>query len=152
VLSGFDVDDTLQHAGSVLAFAERILARDTVPSAVSVVTLAAEDVLVEEGSLSTAIFVLRSGTMRAQISGAWEKPLVIARFLPGALIGEIAYYAGVPRTATLVAEGDCTLYRFEPGQLAADDLNLVGELHNLAAAHIARRLVRSTQLIKDAGI
>jgi CRP-like cAMP-binding protein len=73
-------------------------------------------------------------------------------FYPAHLFGEIAYYAGVARTATLVAEDDCTLYRFEPARLAMDDLNLVGELHNLAAAHIARRLVRSTQLIRDAGI
>ena len=151
-LACVDISDTLEEAGSMLAFAESVLAREVVPVAVTVVTLSTNDVLVAEGSTSTDLFILRSGVMRAEVIGPEGKPLVIARFLPGALIGEIAYYAAVPRTATLAADTDCTLYRFEPDRLAEDDLNLVGTLHNLVASHIARRLVRSTQLIKDAGI
>ncbi|MFK7836626.1 MAG: SulP family inorganic anion transporter [Sulfitobacter sp.] len=151
-LADVDVTDTLQEAGSMLAFAEGVLAREVVPAAVTVLTLERDDLLVEEGSTSKDIFILRSGVMRAEVEGPDGNPLVIARFQPGALIGEIAYYAAVPRTATLAADTTCTLYRFEPDRLADDDLNLSGELHNLVASHIARRLVRSTQLIKDAGI
>jgi CRP-like cAMP-binding protein len=68
----------------MLGFAERVLAREVVPKAVSVVTLKAEDVLVEEGSRSTDIFVLRSGVMRAEVNAVHDAHLVIARFLPGA--------------------------------------------------------------------
>ena len=145
-------DINVTEEGSLVAFAEGVLAQEVVPAAVTVKTLKPDDVLVEEGSHSTDIFILRSGVMRAEVIGSDGTPLVIARFQPGALIGEIAYYAAVPRTATLAADTVCTVYRFEPERLAEDDLNLVGTLHNLVASHIARRLVRSTQLIREAGI
>jgi SulP family sulfate permease len=137
---------------SVLSFAENAMARKTIPQAISWVNLEAGDVLVEEGSHCTDIFVLLAGSMRAEVSGTSSKPVVVARFLPGALIGELAYYASVPRTATLIAEGQCTLFKMEPDKLTSTDADLIGTLHALAASHIARRLIRANQLLRDTDI
>ena len=145
-------DEPSSQANTVLAFVERVMASDSVPLAISSLKLESGELLVEQGSVGTDIYVLREGSMRAEVCGIGTSPVVVARFLPGALIGELAYYASTDRTATLIADEPCSLFRLEPDKLTLEDADLIGELHGLAASHIARRLICANQLLRDAQI
>jgi len=60
--------------------------------------------LFSEGDVSDAIYFLMSGRCRAFKGGR-----SVGAIHPGEPIGEIGYFARVPRTATIMAERDCTL-------------------------------------------
>lgn len=74
----------------------------------------------------------------------------MASFLPGAIVGEIGFYAGSARTATVRAVTDCTICLIEQNQisaLAAANPTDVAEFHRALAALLARRLSRTTALV-----
>jgi sulfate permease, SulP family len=106
--------------------------------------------LVTEGGKSTPIFQLLSGQLRAEISGGDGGNLVVARFVPGALVGEIAYYAGVPRTAAVLADTDSEVLKIDLDRIpkSLDGRAAAADLHRLAAGYLARRLMRMTELFR----
>jgi SulP family sulfate permease len=91
------------------------------------------------------LFVLVSGRARAILRNGSGQERVVARFLPGTVIGEIALYSGARRSAEVEAETDCKLLRIDrasdvwsnsgPGEFSAD-------FHRLVAEAMARRLQR----------
>jgi SulP family sulfate permease len=107
-------------------------------------------VLVSEGSESTAIYQLLAGQLRAEIAGDDGRKLVVARFVPGALVGEIAYYASVPRTAEVLADTDSEVLKIDLDRIpnSLDGRAAAADLHRLAAGYLARRLMRMTELFR----
>ena len=78
--------------------------------------------------------------------------MTVARCLPGALVGEIGLYAGVPRTARVVAEEPSEFLRIDSAALARmarDHPAMLADFHRLIAAILARRLSRTTALLAD---
>ena len=67
------------------------------------------------------MFVLLSGAMRAEISRPGAGAAVVARFVPGAIIGEIAFYSAVPRTATVIADEESVLLKIDAESLGTPD-------------------------------
>lgn len=118
------------------------------------VTVKPGEVLLQQGAASTEMFVLLSGAMRAEISRAGAGPAVVARFVPGAIIGEIAFYSAVPRTATVIADQDSVLLRIDAESLGAPDpaLTPAAAVHQFAATSLSRRLRNVTLLLRDAEI
>ena len=81
--------------------------------------------------------------------------MTVARFLPGALVGEIGLYAGVPRTARVVAEEPSEVLRIDRPALermARDHPAVLADFHRLIASILARRLSRTTALLADSEI
>ena len=140
------------RAGGLAATLTAALDRGDAPDALSRVTLAPGEVLLAEGSNSDDAFILLSGNLRAEIATDEGERLRVARFQPGALIGEIAYFAGSPRTATILAETESELLCIVPGALAEAAPELADLFHRTAATHLARRLGRTTRLLREAGI
>ena len=106
---------------------------------------------IAEGAPSDDIFVLLEGRAEAlvQADGA---PLVVARFEPGALIGEMAFYQGTGRSASVVARGRARVIRIEAARLAqGGDLPeaAVIAFHRVAARLLSQRLDRATRLIRE---
>ncbi|MBW0159136.1 SulP family inorganic anion transporter [Sedimentimonas flavescens] len=120
----------------------------------SVVSLAPGETLFVQGAASNEVFRLVSGVLRAEATSGDGQPLLIARFLPGAIIGEIAYYADIPRTASMRADTKAVALRFDLDRIAdtPDGLRLANEFHREAARHLALRLNRMTLLLRQAGI
>ncbi|MCE5974936.1 STAS domain-containing protein [Sinirhodobacter sp. WL0062] len=120
----------------------------------TVVSLASGEALFLQGAASNEVFRLVSGTLRAEVATNDDGPLLVARFLPGAIIGEIAYYADIPRTASILADTAAVVLRFDLDRLegTSDGLRLAGEFHREAARHLALRLNRMTVLLQQAGI
>jgi SulP family sulfate permease len=78
---------------------------------------------------------------------------IVSRFLPGAIVGEIAYYAGVGRTATLTAEIASTVMRIDTSALTLMERNdpaAAAHFHRNLASVLAQRLLTTTRLLSDA--
>lgn len=108
--------------------------------------------IISQGDPSNEIFILLDGGAAAIVETANAMPLVVARFEPGALIGEIAYYQQSTRTATVVAEGAAKLMKIEPDRLiAGSDLpeTLVTAFHRISARHLSQRLAVATRLLRN---
>ncbi|MCA3573317.1 MAG: cyclic nucleotide-binding domain-containing protein, partial [Aestuariivirga sp.] len=118
------------------------------------VTLKQGEVLLAQGAASSEMFVLLSGAMHAEVSRPDGSTAIVARFVPGAIVGEIAFYSGVPRTATVIADDHAVLLRIDAATLRAPDgpATPAETVHEFAATSLARRLRTATLLLRDAEI
>ena len=73
--------------------------------------------LIREGEKSDAIFFVYSGRFRAYRSDA-EYP--IAEFGVGEIIGEIGFFGGTPRSATVIATRELVGYEVRLGSVSRD--------------------------------
>ncbi|PWJ19348.1 sulfate permease, SulP family [Jannaschia seohaensis] len=91
------------------------------------------------------LFVLISGRARATLRNGSDRSHVVARFLPGTVIGEIALYNGTPRSAEVEAETDCRLLRIDRQSILWSNSGsgaLSTDFHRLLAETLASRLQR----------
>ncbi|PRY22950.1 SulP family sulfate permease [Aliiruegeria haliotis] len=110
------------------------------------------DIVLRQNDCTNGIFVLLQGQVRATISMSGPNDLEVARFLPGSLIGEIASYGEVERTATVSSIGSSRLMRIDLAHIdEADALSpgFAADFHRLVARRLARRLRRTTLEVKQ---
>jgi SulP family sulfate permease len=115
--------------------------------------LAPGDTLMAQGARSDHLVFLVAGRCRASIEDRNGERRVVSRFLPGAMLGEIAYYAGVPRTASIVSETAATAVRIDADALARmerEDPAVAASFHRMLAVVLARRLMTTSRLLNDA--
>jgi sulfate permease, SulP family len=123
------------------------------PGLFPVKTVPAGAVLLRAGAPSEGMILIERGALQAELSVVGG-PLVVARFLPGAVVGEIGFYAGTPRTATVRAETDSTIRRIDAAtvaRLSAADPARAAALHRQIGAMLAGRLARTTRLLRQVG-
>ncbi|MGH2654053.1 MAG: cyclic nucleotide-binding domain-containing protein [Actinomycetota bacterium] len=107
------------------------------------VPLAEGTVLLHQDEPPGDIYVLAEGRLAVEISTPEGKRLRLRTLRPGAVVGEIALYTGVPRTADVVAETRCVVLRCSREQIArmeAEDPDAAADLHRWLAGTIAYRL------------
>ncbi len=117
------------------------------------VELAAGQELLAQGTRSDHLVFLRAGRLCATVTDPNQERQIVSRFLPGAIVGEIAYYAGVDRTATLTAETASTVICIDSAaleEMERDDPTAAAQFHRLLASVLARRLLTTTRLLNDA--
>jgi len=93
--------------------------------------------------------------LRATVTDADQSRRIVNRFLPGAIVGEIAFYTGAERTASISAETDATVLRIDAIDVATmerDDPATAMQFHRTLARLLARRLTTARQLLDDAEI
>lgn len=112
------------------------------------ITLAPGDVLLRQGSPGREVYLLCSGLIEARTPDG----LRLSSVRPGAVIGEMAYFTGAPRSADLAAAAPARLLRIDPAALDAADPALARRFERQAAAGLARRLDRMTGLLREAGL
>ncbi len=113
------------------------------------------EVVIEQGSEADDILLLVNGALRVEYLTSHGSRIPVAKILPGAVVGEIGFYAGERRTAQVIAEQDCRL--MEISKRALEDLEkfqpgLVSNIHRIAATNLAMRLSRAMALLRDADI
>ena len=110
-----------------------------------------ERAVIAQGEASEDMFVLLEGAARAEIELAGDRRLTVARYLPGALIGEIAFYSGAPRTAHVIADAGSVLLRIDPHRIAEVDARVPGfevTFHRTAARVLSSRLSRANRAMR----
>ncbi|HEY6539230.1 MAG TPA: MFS transporter [Candidatus Dormibacteraeota bacterium] len=83
--------------------------------------VAAGQVVIQEGDVADAFYVLLSGEVVVSAKGEAQRSRRLRVMGPGTYFGEIGLLARVPRTATVRAQEACTLYRI-PGEDFIDAL------------------------------
>ena len=111
---------------------------------------AAGEVLIRAGEEADDIFVVGTGSVRVQIRLANGRTLRLRSMTAGAVLGEVAYYLGVPRTADVIVERDATLFKLTRATLTAletADPELAVLAHRLFARALADRLAIANRMI-----
>jgi len=114
------------------------------------IELSAGEQLLESGALSSEVYVLEKGRLKAEIENSHGKRIRVAEFRPYALVGEIAFYATTARTAWVVAEEESRVLEINLDAIKDSKKKSVIDLHKTAARSLARRVLRMTQLNRDA--
>jgi sulfate permease, SulP family len=103
-------------------------------------------VLIRQGDPSDALFVLESGRLSVEMSTPEGTRMRLGTVRPGAMVGEMALYTGVSRTADVVAETPSVvleLSRAAMDRLEADEPETAAALHRWLATTLAERLTDS---------
>jgi sulfate permease, SulP family len=117
------------------------------------IELVAGETLFVQGNQSDHLIFLLTGRLCATVTDRNQASRIVSRFLPGAIVGEIAYYANVDRTATLTAETASTALRIDASALALmerEDAPAAAQFHRNLASVLAQRLLTTTRLLSDA--
>jgi sulfate permease, SulP family len=107
------------------------------------VELADGTVLIRQNEAPDDVFVLESGRLRVETETAEGTRMRLRTFRPGVVVGEVALYTGVSRTADVVAETHSVVLRLSGEAIArieADDPQLAAALHRWLAWTMADRL------------
>lgn len=107
------------------------------------VSVAEGDVLLHQGDPPGDLYVLAEGLLAVETSTAEGKRVRLRTLRPGVVVGEVAMYSGVPRTADVLAEMPCVVLRCSTEQVArmeTHDPAAAAELHRWLAGTLADRL------------
>jgi sulfate permease, SulP family len=110
--------------------------------------------LIEQGAGDGDLWLLEAGTLSVVLTDGEGRHQRLRRVLPGTLVGELGFYLDVPRTASVVADGDVVVAQLpgdEFARLERDDPELAGALHRALARHLAGRLATTLRTIQAMG-
>jgi NTE family protein len=113
-------------------------------SAMLVRRVAGGETLIEQGSLAQAMFIVNFG--RFEVKNFAKQ--VTAEVGAGQLIGEIGFFAGEPRTASVVAPRDSEVLEINRAQFDALAARIPGIQHAVTRA-LAKRLAHLASIRRD---
>lgn len=106
-------------------------------------SLAPGAVLIRQGEPPDDVFVLESGRLQVEMTTPEGVRVRLRTVLPGVVVGEIALYTGVARTADVVAETPSVILRLSRAsieRIEATEPELAAELHRWLAGTLSERL------------
>ncbi len=129
------------------------------PSATSVLMTAFERlehekdaVLMRQGEMSTSVFLVETGQLNVLVEDAEGQVLRVRRISSGTVVGEVGFYLGEPRTATVVAAEPSVVYCMRQTtlkRLEAECPQAAMAFHHFIAQSVARRTVVMNALVRD---
>ena len=142
-----DLDRGLRHCEEALLESPDAAGLDALPpgldSYLDRVALEGGNVLLRQGDPPGDIYLLAEGLLAVETSTSEGRRIRVRTLRPGVVVGEIALYSGVPRTADVVAEIPCVVLRCSSEQIArmeSDDPATAAGLHRWLAGTLANRL------------
>ena len=112
--------DRRELLGSVSIFAslgEKEM--DTLLQATTMKKMKPKDVLCRKGDPGNQLYGILSGSLKVTATGTDGKEVMFGLMGAGEIIGEIALLTGEPRTATVIADVDATVYALSPRDFAS---------------------------------
>jgi SulP family sulfate permease len=103
-------------------------------------------VLIHQGESPDDVYVLASGRLRVETVTERGTRMRLRTLRPGVVVGEVAMYSGVPRTADVVAETPSVVLKLSKDsieRMEAEDPELAAALHRWLATTLAGRLGES---------
>ncbi|MGH7307779.1 MAG: cyclic nucleotide-binding domain-containing protein [Candidatus Rokuibacteriota bacterium] len=74
-------------------------------------------VILREGELGDSIFLIGSGSAEAVLSAEGGPPILLSLMLKGETFGEMGFFEGMPRSATVRAREACTVLEIRGQEL-----------------------------------
>ncbi|MEL6441401.1 MAG: cyclic nucleotide-binding domain-containing protein [Cyanobacteria bacterium J06621_8] len=114
-----------------------------------VATYQQHEVILQEGRLSDALYLLRQGMVRIE-SAAIGRDVAIAFLQPGSVFGEVSFLAGIPSRSSIIAQGEvevAVLHRQELNSLLTDSPGLSGRFYQSLAHNLSHRLSQTDSLV-----
>lgn len=103
--------------------------------------------VIRSGDAGESMFVLSEGLVSVRIAAA-EDEVDVARLAPGDFFGEMSLLTGEPRSATVVAVTDATIYEIRKDDMAALFDRNPGAAEVLSKAAAERRVLSSAAVLK----
>lgn len=106
--------------------------------------------IVTQGETSGDVYLLETGALSVSIRTPDGHAIRVLKQRPGAIVGEIAAYAGIPRTADVIADVDSVVYRLSEEkvrELQDSDPRLAAHWHKAMAAGLAEKLDRTNKIL-----
>jgi SulP family sulfate permease len=103
-------------------------------------------VVIQQGESPDDVYVLASGRLRVETETERGTRMRLRTLRPGVVVGEVAMYSGVPRTADVVAETPSVVLKLSKDsieRMEAEDPELAAALHRWLATTLAGRLGES---------
>ncbi|MBA2667519.1 MAG: SLC26A/SulP transporter family protein [Trueperaceae bacterium] len=103
-----------------------------------------------QGDASDDLFFLATGRLTARLHAPDRPSVRLETMHAGTLVGEIAFYTGSVRGATVVADEASVVYRLRRSELAAitsRDPFVAAAMHRLLAGHLAARLTHLQRIV-----
>jgi SulP family sulfate permease len=97
------------------------------------------------------VFVLEAGRLSVETVTAAGTRMRLRTVLPGVMVGEVAMYTGVPRTADVVAETPVVVLRLRRSaidRMESEEPELAGVLHRWLAQTLAERLTDTQRAVE----
>ncbi len=112
-------------------------------------------VVMREGEPSDSIMVLLDGQLAVSVAKVTGGDATLNRLLPGTLLGEVGFYSGRERSASVTATRDSTVLVLGTEALARLEREApeqAATLHRALARIVSQRLIAATLLLKDADL
>jgi len=107
-------------------------------------------ILMEQGTPSDAMYFVESGRAAVRMQSPGNSGVRLATVGPGAVVGEVAFYLGQPRTASIIAESPMHAWRLSRAdllRLQAEVPLLALRFHEGLAAMLAGRVSATNRLV-----
>ena len=99
--------------------------------------------LFRQGEPADSIVLQASGSVAITIIDEHGKPMRLRRMIGHTVVGEMGFYRGVPRTASVIAEGPTVIYRLTRAafdKMQEEDPAAAAALHKLIIRLLSDRL------------
>ena len=108
----------------------------------------AGETLCTEGDRSAEIFFIENGSLEVVKSA--DRAIRLAKLHKGAMVGELAFYTGDVRTASIVAVNDSSVYVLHNSALARlrhENPDLAGRFDHMVIQKLSNALTRTNKLV-----
>ncbi len=113
--------------------------------------VAAGEFLFREGDPNNDIYILIRGKLSAMLRVGQGDAIRLRKFLPGSVVGEMAFYAGGRRSASLVADTAARVFVMSGSDLQVlekQDPAVAGLFHGMIARLMAQRLIAMNDAVR----
>ncbi|MDX8388501.1 MAG: cyclic nucleotide-binding domain-containing protein [Ghiorsea sp.] len=111
---------------------------------IEAVEYAAGSIIVKQGSMGQALYVVHSGIAKIQCDNNGET-ITVGTVHPGDLIGEMSFLTAAETSATVTARDDCVIYKLPRHAFSS----LMKENQELAYAVFAHLLTHTANVIRQ---
>ena len=108
-------------------------------------------VMIDQGSPSEDMYFIEAGQATVDLKGNDDAHIRLKTLGPGAIVGEVAFYLGGPRTASVIARTKVAAWQFTQTGLRkvqAEAPDLAVAFHKGMAAILAGRLSSTNRLVQ----
>ena len=106
--------------------------------------VAAGQYLMRQGDAPDVLYFVESGQITARLEAQGQPPVRLETMRGGSVVGEIGFYSGEARTASVVADEPGTVYKLTRqalDRMAQEDPALAADFHRLIVRLLADRVV-----------